>query len=177
MVIPVQYNVAQLLKDPVGSRREYPIEGAVARIDEQDTPIPVTGTVDLVRTNDGILVHVRAALSTTEECSRCLAMFSFPMSLEFDEEYFPTVDVNTGMPLPGPREPDDFTIDHNHMLDLGPAIREYAVVARPMKPLHSEECQGICAQCGADLNLGTCKCAPALIDTRWAALRRLVEQE
>ena len=43
----------------------------------------------------------------------------------------------------------------------------------PMKPLCRPDCKGLCAQCGADLNLGACACTPPKSDPRWAALSAL----
>ncbi|MCS7001465.1 MAG: DUF177 domain-containing protein [Dehalococcoidia bacterium] len=172
----MKYNVAQMMKSPVGERRSYPVVGEVVGVDEQAAPIPVSGDVELVRTNHGILAHVVAFLTTTEQCSRCLAELSNAETIEFDEVFFPTIDIITGAPAPKPTEPDPFLIDHNHVLDLAPAIREYAVVARPMQPLCRADCQGLCPSCGADLNVATCACRESAVDPRWAALRPMQQE-
>jgi uncharacterized protein len=64
--------------------------------------------------------------------------------LNVEEEYFPITDVNTGVPLPEPEEePEVFVIDEYLILDLSEAVRQYALMAVPMKPLCRPECPGI----------------------------------
>lgn len=47
------------------------------------------------------------------------------------------------------------------LLDTRPIVVEQIHLGIPMKPLCREDCQGLCGQCGADLNEGTCSCTPA----------------
>ena len=85
----------------------------------------------------------------------------------------PTIDINTGAKLPEPDETGSFTIDEHHILDLTEAIRQYRVMALPMKPLCREECAGLCPTCGKNLNTGPCDCPANEIDPRWAKLLKL----
>lgn len=57
-------------------------------------------------------------------------------------------------------------------IDLTPLFREQIILAVPFAPLCSEECRGLCPQCGADRNQETCDCKPP-VDPRWAALQNL----
>jgi len=52
---------------------------------------------------------------------------------------------------------------------------EQIILAIPMRPLcgRGEDCKGLCAECGADLNLEACGCEDAVIDVRWAGLASL----
>lgn len=61
-------------------------------------------------------------------------------------------------------------------VDLGPMVREELVLAAPAFVLCRDDCRGLCAQCGRDLNEGPCGCVPEP-DPRWAALRALQEHE
>jgi uncharacterized protein len=56
-------------------------------------------------------------------------------------------------------------------IDLTPLFRDQVVLAVPFAPLCSEDCKGLCPQCGADRNLETCDCKPP-VDPRWAALQQ-----
>jgi len=167
----IQINVAQLLKSPVGSNRSYEVDDAV---EIADSDRAVKGQVELIRTNRGILV--KGALSTEVEltCSRCLAEFICPLSLEIEEEYFPTIDILTGTALALPDEPGAFTIDQNNILDLTEATRQYTLLAIPMKPLCQADCAGLCPTCGVNLNKEECHCPTRPIDPRWAKLTRLM---
>lgn len=59
-------------------------------------------------------------------------------------------------------------------IDLSDEIRETILLAVPMKMLCTEECRGLCAGCGANLNSEKCRCAPPPADLRWEALRKLL---
>ena len=53
-----------------------------------------------------------------------------------------------------------------------PLVRDAVLLDLPLAPLCSEECLGLCPQCGANWNEGSCGCPP-VTDARWAALDRL----
>ena len=55
----------------------------------------------------------------------------------------------------------DFEIDpSNEYIDLGEEIRQEIIMANPARILCSKDCKGICPECGANLNIETCKCIP-----------------
>lgn len=153
----MEINVAQQLKGPVGSVRSYEVS-EVIDFNGDGGSITVYGKVRLMHTNRGILV--KGVLHTEVEvtCSRCLDLFRCPLTLNIEEEYFPTIDVVSGVPVPVPDEPDCFAIDECHILDLTEAIRQYSVMAIPMKLLCRPDCAGLCPSCGQNLNEGSCSC-------------------
>ena len=53
----------------------------------------------------------------------------------------------------------DITYLADDFIDLSAVLAEQAQLQVPFQPLCQEECRGMCAQCGADLNLGRCACA------------------
>ena len=172
----MQVNVAQLLKASIGVEKVYKVDEDI-EIEGQD--VRVTGDVKLIRTDRGILAKGNLATELEIECSRCLEPYLYPVKVKFEEEYFPTIDVLSGLPVEVPEEqPVYFTIDESHIIDLDEAIRQYALLAIPMKPLCKEDCAGICPGCGENLNLKTCKCLPDTKDTRIAGLnKKLTESE
>jgi len=169
----MRINVSQLLKESLGSLRQYQINEAV-EIGEDKQSYPVLGEVELMRTDRSILVKGTLQTEPAITCSRCLNAFRCPLILRLEEEYFPTVDVITGAAIPVPDEINCFTIDAQHILDLGEAVRQCALVATPMKPLCSEDCAGLCPTCGCNLNLKKCDCPSQPIDPRWLKLTELV---
>jgi len=61
-------------------------------------------------------------------------------------------------------EGDDRYFYQGDHVELAPMLREHIILAAPMQPLCREECAGLCARCGKDLNEGPCQCpaeAPA----------------
>lgn len=162
-------NVATLLKEPIGSTRDYNIED----IADEKGGSPVTGPVGMVRSQSGILVRANLTTRVEMDCSRCLKPTDCVVTITIDEEFLPSIDVNSGLPLHTPHDGSVFVIDHNHILDLGEAVRQYLLMALPMKPLCRPDCSGICPTCGANLNKGPCKCHETNIDPRWAKLAAL----
>lgn len=168
----MQFNVAQLLKESVGATREYWAEGTIPSGGELISPL--RGRVELLRTDRGLLVKATLTADIKSTCSRCLEEFHQSITLRLEEEFFPKVDIFTGTYLPRPEDADAFTIDEHHILDLTEAVRQYALLALPMKPLCRPDCAGICSQCGANLNQGPCRCATSPGDARWSPLEKLL---
>ena len=169
----MQINVSQLLQEPVGSTREYEIKEA-AEIIGDGQEYNIQGKCHLLRTHHNILV--KCALNTEVEltCSRCLSWFRHPLKIKFEEEFVPTVDINSGALLPSPEEVSAFTIDELHTIDLMEAVRQYSLMAIPMKALCDEDCAGLCQKCGHNLNQGQCDCPAEYIDPRWSELTKLL---
>lgn len=158
------FNVATLLREPVGSTRRYTLE--------PEEPIH-RGNVELLRTPDGVLVRARAEVFVETACSRCLTPFAYPIHIGFEEIYYQQVDLKTGARMAEPEDEEAFRIGLDNTIDIKEAVRQYSVVAAEMQPLCRPECPGICLVCGQDLNVGECNCDRAPKDPRWAALAAL----
>lgn len=167
-------DVSQQLKAPIGSIRRYSFSQSGDSFDEAESPLE--GELSLLRTDRGIFVT--GVLNTRVEavCGRCLGTFDQPLTLKIEEELLLTADPSTGASIPGQGEGGAFTINENQEFDLGEAVRQYALLALPMKPLCREDCAGLCSSCGHNLNLGSCNC-PDPIDPRLAPLAKLVSGE
>ncbi|MBM3119024.1 MAG: DUF177 domain-containing protein [Chloroflexi bacterium] len=163
----MQINVAQLLKESVGSNRSYQLDKSIGA----DNISSVKGNLTLTRTKSGIMVNGEMTATVTGICSRCLKQIDYKIDYTLTEEFSSSMDTSKDQYLPG--EPDRPTIDDSHVLDLSEVIRQYAVLTMPVKPLCNSDCAGICPSCGHDLNQGHCKCPPQAPDQRWAKLVRL----
>jgi uncharacterized protein len=172
------YNVAQLLKAPVGTmlRVDLDPEDHLV-IDDERVRLAgeIVGNVKLHRTNQGILAAGEATMPIQLQCDRCLQTYVTTITISLREHFYPTVDINTGVMLPGSDDEMDFPIDHNHQLDLREAIRQNVLLALPMQSLCRPDCLGLCPQCGHNLNEGPCGCQPEVADDRFAMLRALLE--
>lgn len=168
----MQINVSQQLKASIGSIRNYEVNEV---IDIDGCNYTVQGTVRLMRTDHGILVQGTLNTDSKLTCSRCLSLFDCPLTLNIEEEYLPTTDIISGSPLPVPDDPGAFTIDERNILDLTEAMRQYVLLAIPMKPLCHQDCAGLCPTCGTNLNQASCDCPPEPADSRWAELRKLLK--
>src|SRR5581483_541063 len=171
------FNVAQLLKSPIGTSLTSDIQEEHIQLDEDLKVVgPLSGHVRMRRINQGLLVDGWVDLTLEFACTRCLKEFQQPMHVAFEERFYPTVDVLTGMPVHAEDVEDAFPIDDHHLVDLTEAIRQQVLLDVPMVTLCKEDCAGLCAQCGKDLNLGPCSCEPE-VDSRFGILKTLLLNE
>lgn len=170
----MEFNVAQLLMEPGGASRRYRVDEPCSPAEERTGAL--SGDLTLLRTDRSILVTGDLATTIEVACSRCLAAVRVPLTLQLQEEYYPSVDALTGALLPAPEDPTDFVIDEHHVLDLSEAVRQQVLVAVPMQPLCRPDCAGLCPDCGADRNLGLCACSSEEFDSRWTSLSGLLKK-
>ena len=171
-----KWNVAQLLKEPIGATRSYGVLATVLQ-DEIDVrqAAPLAGHLSLLRTSLGVLVEGVLEGVVTVECSRCLRPVTLPVSVELVEEFKPTVDVLRGTFVSVDEEDEALLIDEHHMLDIAAVLRQAVLLEVPMQVLCRPDCAGFCQTCGQDLNEGPCDCPPAEPDPRWEQLGALLE--
>ena len=172
----MQINVSQLFKENVGATREYEIDEDIDLLGDGNK-VHIKGECRLLRTNRSILTSCALETEIGLMCSRCLRNFRQPFTIKFEEEFFPTIDILSGAPLPAPEESGAFTIDEHHILDLDEAIRQYALTSVPIKSLCKDDCAGLCQTCGQNLNEGLCDCPPEEIDPRWTALTKITSRK
>jgi uncharacterized protein len=86
-------------------------------------------------------------------CGRCLDEFLWPLARPFR---FLIVKARPGEPAE-----DDTGLDHYNgdEIDLGPLLREQALLSLDRAVLCSPDCKGLCPQCGVNRNRETCNCA------------------
>ena len=71
-------------------------------------------------------------------------------------------------------DPEVFLYDPNAIsIDLRPAVRETWLLSVPQYVQCSEDCKGLCPNCGTNLNESSCNCSTTETDPRWDALRKL----
>ena len=128
-------------------------------------------------TRKGEEVRLTGKVSSTVQidCARCLAPVPVSVDESFDLFYIPSVDPAA---LKEERElgEEDLMIAfyRGDQIDLDDLVREQIELALPMARLCSNECRGLCPECGANLNEGQCGCSADYADPRWAALGQLM---
>ena len=128
-------------------------------------PVQAEGSVT---NHAGALVLEGTARSVLElVCDRC--------GKEFSREQTVVLDSLAAQELED-EEHDDILLLEGTELDLDEAVTTAFVLAMDTKNLCSDDCKGLCAKCGADLNLGPCGCRPD-VDPRLAALAQLLDKE
>ncbi|MBC7236051.1 MAG: DUF177 domain-containing protein [Chloroflexi bacterium] len=170
------YNVAQLLKEGVGASRRRTASGDLRDIDELNPgDTHLEGELLFVRTPRGILVTGKAHVSVNQMCRRCLELTRVEIEFEIEEEFIPSIDIETGASLPITDEDEpELIIDEHHMLDMTEVLRQYVIVASMSPSLCRPDCKGLCPICGQNLNLASCQCRRDEIDPRLSILAQLL---
>jgi uncharacterized protein len=132
-------NVAQLLKEPIGSSQSYDISGTIG----EEVEGFVEGKAKVIRISRGVLVQCKLTAEVKLICSRCLNTFLCPISFTAEEEFLPISDVSGDLARSSPEQSEEFTIDNKNILDLSELIRQYVLLDLPMKPLCRPDCPGI----------------------------------
>jgi uncharacterized protein len=176
----LQFNVAQLLKEPTGATRSHDIRVEIANeLDDEIIAVsPLVGQVEFLRTGPNILVTGLLQTTLQKICGRCLTDFTIPASIELEEEFYPLVDIVTGTPLPQSSQADPANlIDEQNILDLTEVVRQELVVISDAILYCRPDCKGLCPQCGQDRNVNPCNCQEEQIDPRWVGLQSLQTKE
>ncbi len=176
----LRYNVAQLLKGTTGAQRKYELEADTHNLDPELEPVqPLTGSITLMRTSQGILATGQLHTALRAECRRCLVPCITEVGIELEEEFYPAVRIEESPVDEIPEEDRDeaLRIDEHHILDLSEVIRQGLWLSGPAEAVCQPDCAGICAHCGGNLNLDECTCEEVTIDPRWAALEGLLTEE
>jgi uncharacterized protein len=149
----VSVNVAQLLQEPPGSVREFDFSDRLAAVSgDLHLHGPIRGHAKLMRTNEGILVHADHEAPVTLECARCLEDVRLRVRGTLDEEFLPSLDLRTGVPVAVPEEEDQPRIDEHHEIDLDEVLRQNILTNLPLQPLCAAACPGLCPTCGERLD-------------------------
>ena len=171
-------NAASLLLEPVGSTRDVGVTLSTFPLDSDLMAHDVEARLRLTRLRTGVLAQGAVEGAVELECARCLTVYVQPFSATFSEQFRQSVDVRSGAYLPGSPEDDGddngdedeagFTIDEAHQLELGELLRQWILLALPMRP-----------DCG-DLCPGPPEIAheqESMTDQRFAALERLLHDD
>jgi uncharacterized protein len=156
----VKVDVSQLI-DHVGISQPFSVVISSMEIGEPDPwvqgDIAVAGQITNVGTVYRLIGTVTVKASF--ECSRCLKPLDQTLTFQFEEDF------------------DAASLGYaKDSMDIAEPIRSALIFQEPMQPLCSDECKGLCFECGADRNLVDCGCDSKKLDPRLAALGQLLDK-
>jgi len=144
-----------------------------AAADDYKVVEPVHLHLDIAKTGERFRLTGRVGTVLELPCSRCLDPFFWPVEGSFDLVYHPqSANVGEGEQEVGDEDMSTAFYE-DQRIDLAQLMREQFYLALPMKPLCGEECRGLCAVCGTNLNRETCGCSREWEDPRMAALKNV----
>ena len=96
-------------------------------------PRPLRITATFQRERETVLAAVRVSGEMEQTCGRCLE----PYAGAYDNEFHL-----------------DYEVREDPWLDITDDVRQEILLSYPVRLLCKEDCQGLCPQCGANLNEG-----------------------
>jgi uncharacterized protein len=152
---------------------DIPLERFVVGTEEFVPTAPAHFVGQVTNAGTAVIAMGRATLPATATCARCLAEFPTEIAGRVDGFY-----IFPGQEEGLPEEQEFEYVDSDSHVDILPAILAALTLEAPFAPLHDEECAGICAECGQDLNEGPCECGDEPDDLHpFAKLRGLLADQ
>lgn len=128
------------------------------------SPVKIHG---VVRNTGGLVELVYTAdFKYSKPCDRCLTETEKTVKQEF---------IHTLALSAENEESDDIIVVTGYALDLFSLVRDDILLELPIKHLCSDDCLGLCPQCGQNLNEGKCNCKKEAVDPRMAVLDELLK--
>lgn len=136
---------------------------------------PVHADLTIKKIGEEIRIKGRIKTRLSFICSRCLVPFEFPIDSRFDLIYLPEE-------LGGVKDELDSEdvrkfFYHSQKIDLTDVVLEQLNLTFPVKPLCSEDCQGICPVCGKIVKGGQCSCERSDSDPRLEKLKIFIRDK
>lgn len=135
---------------------------------------PVSYDVVAAKEFDHIRVTGSVNTAVKLSCSRCLSEYDYLLDSSF------TIIYRRGVPDSNLSEEDETELTEEDLIastfsgddiDLTHDLEEQIVMAVPLKPLCSEQCKGLCPECGMDLNHSGCNCTEKAFNFKFSALK------
>src|SRR5699024_2560567 len=121
----------------------------------------------IYKVDDDKFIEANITYAYKESCGRCLEDFIREDEIVLSEKLVHQLDVDED------DENDYIVYNYDEKLDIREEIINMIVLSLPMKPLCSQDCKGICSNCGTSLNHEKCDCVVKNVDPRLAVLKDL----
>lgn len=163
----LRFNFGFFLEAALGTSRTIELNYPTIQVEDL-TLSPLAGTFIATRTSEGVYLSGTLNSTLVGECVRCLEAATIPIALKLDDLfYYPPHTTPEG----------DYFIGDDGFIDLAPLVRELTVLETPIQPICRPDCQGLCMECGQNLNEADCDCEPDNVDPRLEALQQLLKPQ
>jgi uncharacterized protein len=147
---------------------------------ERTAPAPADWRVELLGVPEGAPVRLRLRLESVMEgvlvsgeieapvagsCARCLEPIEDTLELDVQELY-----AYPGSTTEATSDDDEDRLVEHDTIDLEPLVRDTVVLSLPLSPVCTDDCAGLCVDCGQRLDDLPADHAHELVDPRWAGL-------
>jgi uncharacterized metal-binding protein YceD (DUF177 family) len=147
---------------------------------ERSVPAPADWRVELIGVPEGAEVRLRLRLESVMEgvlvsgevdvpvagsCARCLEPIEDTLELDVQELF-----AYAGSTTEATSEEDEVRRVEGEHIDLEPMVRDLVVLSLPLAPTCTEDCAGLCVDCGQRLDDLPADHTHEQLDPRWAGL-------
>ena len=147
---------------------------------ERTLPAPAGWRVELIGVPEGAEVRLRLRLESVMEgvlvsgevdvpvagsCARCLEPIEDILELDVQELF-----AYEGSTTEATSEEDEVRRVEGEHIDLEPMVRDLVVLSLPLAPTCTEDCAGLCVDCGQRLDDLPADHTHERLDPRWAGL-------
>ena len=115
--------------------------------------------------HEGILATGEVQSEASGDCSRCLESLKVPVKVDFQELF-----AYSG-------QSEDDLLVHDNQIDMEQVIIDSVVLSLPFQPICSDDCPGLCAECGERLDSTKSHSHEAPVDPRWSGLEDFLKKE
>ena len=123
------------------------------------------GLVGEIKNISGVLyLELECTVSFTTQCARCLECVDVEHTFHISERFSKVESAD-----------DEIILLDSGNIDLSDVVDRAFVGSIPINYLCSEDCKGLCSQCGINLNKESCSCAEDNIDPRLAKLKEFIK--
>lgn len=128
----------------------------------------------LTKYDKQMILDTKTNINTKLICDRCAAEFEKEIESRYRMVYLFEQEIHNS-------EKERIEIVYLHpdteKIDISNDVKDFAMLAIPMKILCREDCRGLCARCGKNLNEGECNCTKEETDPRWEPLLELKNKQ
>jgi uncharacterized metal-binding protein YceD (DUF177 family) len=126
---------------------------------------PVQLRLRLEAVMEGVLVSGTVEAPLVGQCARCLDDIEDTLTLPVQELF-----AYEGSTTEATSEEDEVRLVEGERIDLEPMVRDAVVLALPLSPTCTDDCSGLCVDCGERLDDLPADHSHELVDPRWAGL-------
>lgn len=162
---PFRINVGFIAHEEIGRSHDFPFELDKVILEDDLELRSFKGVVNISRTPQGLFLQADFSAATTLECVRCLTDYEHELEWSFTELY--AFDERS-------QTESELLLPEDGYLELAVLIREFAFLEIPISPICKADCQGLCTECGQNLNEKDCGHNPQENDSPFAKLKDLL---
>ncbi|MFK5925277.1 MAG: DUF177 domain-containing protein [Desulfuromusa sp.] len=153
------------------SLNDFPDISLLAEDGEPKFREPLAFQLRFQRTGKLVEVDGHLDAAVTLQCGRCLQSFERLLSEQFVLTFVPqSKDGQTEEEVELEADELGLVVYADETLELLEPLQEQLIIAVPISPLCKKTCQGLCPECGTNLNVKKCNCIRKPFNNKFTVL-------